>query len=161
MYVQESELFKELEGDMISQVSQIMIEESHEAGTVLFTGSDPAENLYILMDGRVRLLIGDEAHIDYIVRNPGEAFGWSALVDRATYTATAECAEPTTVIRIEKEKLDKILEKNPKSAMLFFKRLAAAVGSRLVHMYDAFLNYQKAESTLSYGSGQVAAGAED
>jgi hypothetical protein len=44
--------------------------------------------------------------------------------------------------------------------MLVYKRLAAAVGERLVNAYRTVLSGQELERSISYGSGQVSAPAE-
>jgi CRP-like cAMP-binding protein len=161
MFLKEADLFMGLSQETMSEISKIMVEESHDKGAVLFSEGDPAQHFYVLMEGRVRLALGKEAAIDYTVSNPGEAFGWSALVDRPSYTAGAECESPTRVIRIGKEELNKILEKQPGSGMMFFKRLAGALGDRLIYAYDAFLSENRPGSAASYGSGQVTGAGED
>ncbi len=161
MFIQEADLFQGLSQEFMTEVAKIMEEHSEEKGAVLFNESDPADHFYVLMEGRVRLVVGTQAEIDYMVTNSGEAFGWSSLVDRDTYTARAECVAPTRIIKIEKEKFDKVLEKHPESGMLVYKRLAAAVGQRLTHMYNVFLADQVSDRPASFGSGQITGTAED
>ena len=81
----------------------------------------------------------------------GEAFGWSSLVDRDTYTASAECLEPTRLIKIDKESLETIFRKDPMSGLIFYKRLAGIIGQRLVHSYNTILAEYKEEGQPSYG----------
>ena len=161
MFIQEAELFKGLSQDFMNELAKIMVEESYGKGTVLFADGDPAGFFYVLAEGRVRLAIGQQAEIEYSISNPGEAFGWSSLVDRPAYTARAECVAPSRLIKIEKEQLGKILAKHPVDGMEFFKRLAAAIGQRLIVMYNAFLESQGAERPVSFGSGQVSQASEE
>jgi CRP-like cAMP-binding protein len=161
MFLKEADLFMGLSQETMNELSKIMVEESHDKGALLFSEGDPAQHFYVLLEGRVRLAIGKEAAIDYTVSNPGEAFGWSALVDRPSYTAGAECESPTKLIKIKKEDIDRILEKQPGSGMIFFKRLAGALGERLIYSYNAFLSEQPPGGSASYGSGQVTDTRED
>lgn len=161
MFLNEADLFTGLSQETMNEISKIMVEESYEKGDLLFSEGDPAEHFYVLKEGRVKLAIGKEAKIDYTVSHPGEAFGWSALVERPSYTTGAECESPTKVIRIEKTQLNKILETYPGSGTVFFKRLAGAIGERLIFSYNAFLSEQRQGGGASYGSGQVTDTSED
>jgi hypothetical protein len=53
--------------------------------------------------------------------------------------------------KVEKEKLLGLLEKDPASGMLFFRRLAAAIGQRLVGTYNTIISGQAEERAPSYG----------
>ena len=74
----------------MNELADIMVEESYGKDTILFKEGDPANFFYVLEEGRVRLSIGEGGHIVYIISDPGGAFGWSSLVERYTYTASAE-----------------------------------------------------------------------
>jgi len=152
MIIQQLELFKDLSPEIMNEISKIMIEESREPGDFVFKAGAPARHFYILVEGRARLYIGTGAEISYTVSIPGEAFGWTGLVDRPAYIATAECATPTKIVKIENESLNKIFAKDTASGMMFFKRLAGAVVQRLIHNYDAFISQGSLkEVTPSYG----------
>lgn len=161
MFLKEADLFTGLSQETMNEIADTMVEESYDKGALLFSEGDPANFFYVLKEGRVRLALGKEAEIDYTVSNPGEAFGWSALVDRPCYTAAAECESPTKLIKIGKDQLNKILEKQPGSGMVFFKRLAGAIGERLIYSYNAFLSEHRRGGDASYGTGQVADTRED
>jgi CRP-like cAMP-binding protein len=161
MFIQESELFKGLDDHIMSEISRIMIEESCKSGQVLYTENDRAENFYLLWDGRIRLSIGTEAEIDYTVSKRGEAFGWSSLVDRDTYTARAECVADSNVYRVPKAKVEELFAKHPEAGMVFYKRLAAAIVQRLIWNYGAFLSEGSLKGVTSEGTRQVAAAGED
>ena len=161
MFIQEAELFKGLDDHIMNEISKIMVEESCKSGDVLYTDKDRADNFYLLWDGRIRLAIGTGAEIDYTVSRRGEAFGWSSLVDRDTYTARAECVAPSKVYRIPKVKIEELFAKHPEAGALFYKRLAAAVVQRLIWSYRAFLSEGSLKGMTSEGTRQVAAAGED
>lgn len=152
MIIQRAELFKDLGPEITNEISKIMIEESYEPGKLIFEAGTPAQFFYILTEGRVRLHIGTKAEISYTVNIPGEAFGWTGLVDRPAYTATAECVLPSKIVKIEKERLARIFEKDTAAGMAFYKRLAGAVVQRLIYNYENFLSAgDLKEVTPSYG----------
>jgi len=155
MFIQQADLFREVDQETMNEISAVMVEQSYDKGAILFAEGDPAGYFFILKEGRVRLAVGKEAEIDYPVSRPGEAFGWSSLVGRDRYTAQAECETACKLIKIEGESLQKIFYKHPESGMIFFKRLAGAIGQRLIHTYNAFLLRQSPQHDVSYGTRQV------
>ena len=106
-----------------------------EKGAVIFREGDKADYFYTLVDGRVGLTIGEPAKEIYIIDKAGEAFGWSSLVDRNYYSASAECFEASDLLRFEKNDLNEFLLKNVDSALIFYKRLAGMLGNRLIQCY--------------------------
>ncbi len=135
MIIEQANLFKDLSGQLVEEVGRCLIEESHPAGAFLFKYGEPADYLYILVEGRVRLSIGDLGHVALVVGNPGDAFGWSSLIDRDNYTASAECILATRVTKIGKRRLAAIFERDPASGLQFYRRLATLIAQRLTDTY--------------------------
>ncbi len=108
---------------------------SHAKGDVLFREKDPALYFYVLLNGRVKLGVGESDQMVYDIRKNGEAFGWSSLIGRDRYSASAECIEPTKLLKTDSEKLKKELEEDPANGIVFFKQLAATLGNRLLESY--------------------------
>jgi CRP-like cAMP-binding protein len=154
MIIQQADLFQDVSAEIMNEISNIMVEEFYNKGSVLFKAGDSATCFYLIVDGTVTLSIGTEGEIDYTANRPGEAFGWTGMVDRATYVATAECSTPCKLVKIEKEKLNQVLGKDPASSAAFFKRLAAAVVQRLIDNYGMFLTGGSLKG-VTFGSGQV------
>lgn len=151
MIIQESEVFKGLSPEVTNEIAENMIEEFYGKGSFIFKDTYLAEHFYILEEGEIRLSVGKRGRITHLISNPGETLGWSSLVGRDTYTASAECLAPSKVIKIEKENLNKVFEKNPASGVLFFKRLAGIIGERLTNSYSALLSAYEGEGPPSYG----------
>ena len=154
MIIQKADLFKDLSPETMNEVSKIMVEESCDKGSAVFRAGNPAKNFYVLVDGTIRLSMGSGAEIDYTVSRPGEAFGWSGMVERPVYMATAECLTPCKLIKIENEKLNTVLKNDPVGGMTFYKCLGGCIVQRLGYNYDAFLSEGSLKGvTASYGSG--------
>lgn len=152
MFIEQADLLKGVGRRFIKKFVKIMVDESHLQGAFLFKEGDSADNFYILEEGSVKLSIGKEGHITHIVSKRGEAFGWSSLVDRDVYTASAECSAPTKVFKIPREEMNRILDNNPVDGLIFFKRLAGIVGERLINSYNSLLLAQASEDHRTYGS---------
>ena len=139
MFLQKSKLFRGMDQEVLKKIDKIMIKESHAEGTILFDRGATANDLYVLIEGSIELSIGDNGHVTYLVKSPGEAFGWSSLVNHHVYTASAVCSSPTELLRIPSEKLNMIFEGNPASGLMFFRRLAEIISKRVAISYNLLL----------------------
>ena len=157
MYLKQKDIFWAMNKEFVKEVMDIAVTESHQQGEWLFHGGDPANAFYILLKGRVKLILGETGHVVYIVSNAGEAFGWSSLIDRGSFSASAECMTPTKLLKIDKDKLKNILEKDTANSFILFKRLAEILGNRLLQSYTIISSTSPNELSLAFGSGQVMA----
>jgi len=155
MYFKQADIFGGMSKDFVAEIMKPATTESHKEGKLLFRAGSPANHFYILIKGHVKLTIGEDRHVVYIVSRPGEAFGWSSLIDRDVYSATAECVNPTNLMKFERQELQKVLENDSKNGLIFFKRLAMILGNRLLQSYDMISSAVQTELTTSFGTGQV------
>jgi CRP/FNR family cyclic AMP-dependent transcriptional regulator len=135
MYIKQSELFLGTSMDFVKKFMDISEMASHNSGDVLFREKDPAKWFYILLNGCVKLSVGKPEQVVYNANRNGEAFGWSSLIGRDIYSASAECVKPTMLLKTSREKLSKVLEEDPANGIIFFKHLAATLGNRLLESY--------------------------
>ena len=155
MYFQQSDLLRGMSKDFVKEFMDLTMKESHRKGYFIFRKGEGAKYFYILIKGRVRISIGETGHMVAAVDRPGETFGWSSLVGRDVYSASAECRESTKVLKIDVEKLQNILEKDPVQGLIFFKHLAATLGNRLIQCYKTISGTSELKASLSFGTGQV------
>ena len=157
MYLKQKDIFWAINKEFVKEVMDIAVTESHQQGEWLFHGGDPANAFYILLKGRVKLILGETGHVVYIVSNAGEAFGWSSLIDRDSFSASAVCMTQTKLLKIDRNKLKNILEKDTANSFILFKRLAEILGNRLLQSYTIISSTSPNELSLAFGSGQVMA----
>jgi CRP-like cAMP-binding protein len=155
MFIEQTDLSQGMSWEFTNEVYDITTRESVKEGEVFFREGDRARYFYVLLEGRVRLSIGEKGEVVHVVDRSGEAFGWSSLVGRDVYSASAECVLPSKLLKIDREKFEKILEKNPADGMNFFKRLAMILGDRLINSYNTFLLGQPSEVQSTHGSSQT------
>ena len=155
MYFAQSDLLRGMSTDFLKEFMEITVKESHKKGYFLFHEGDRARYFYILLNGCVKITIGETGHMVSTADRAGEAFGWSSLVGLDVYSASAVCNESTKLIKIDANKLQKILEKEPSNGLIFFKRLASALGNRLLQSYKMVVNISQPEISTSFGTGQV------
>lgn len=138
MYIQQVDLTRGVGQDFVDGLTAASVKEEHAQGDILFKKGDPADHAFLLLIGRVHLKMGETGHVVHIVSRPGETFGWSSLVDRRTYSASAECVAATTIRKLHRRKLRKLLEIDPANGLIFFQRLAAMLGERLLVSYARY-----------------------
>ena len=155
MYLKQKDIFRAMNKSFVKKIMNVSTTESYEQGDLLFKQGDLANQFYILLKGRIKLTLGEIGRSVYIVSHAGEAFGWSSLIDRETYTASAECMTLVKLLRFDQEKVLKTLEENPANGLVFFKRLADILGNRLLHSYEMLSTAAQTEESLSFGTGQV------
>lgn len=153
MYFQQSDILRGMSKAFVKSFMDLTTKESHKSGYQLFQEGNRANFFYILLRGRVKLTIGEEGHTVYTIDQPGEAFGWSSLVGRPHYSATAECREPTKLLKIQVKKLHQLFDDDPQSGRLFFMRLSATLGNRLLQTYKMISTLPQASISPSYGTG--------
>jgi CRP/FNR family cyclic AMP-dependent transcriptional regulator len=151
MIVKEIEIFKGIAPEVMNQIADICLEENYSKDVVLFNKGEKAENLYILEEGSVHLVIENGGTITYTLNEQGQVFGWSSMVESGQYTASGICATDLKVLKIEKDRLDKIFSQYPDAGLRILKRLAAVISQRLTNAYNDLLSARRQDTTPSYG----------
>jgi CRP-like cAMP-binding protein len=155
MYIQQADLFRGMSRYFLKRVMNVAVRETHQKGDFLFREGDPATHFYILINGHIKLTTSEAGQLVHTINRPGEAFGWSSLVDRGVYSASAECTEKTILQKIDSISFQKILEEDMANGLIFFKRLAGIIGNRLIWSYKMATASSRAQVSPTAGSGQI------
>ena len=135
MYINQSELFRGTSMDFVKKFMDISQMISHAKGDFLFRENDQARYFFILLNGCVKLSIGETGQVVYEACRVGEAFGWSSLIGGNEYSASAECIEATKLLKTDNEKFKRVLDQDTDNGVIFFKQLASTLGHRLLESY--------------------------
>ncbi|MCF6092453.1 Crp/Fnr family transcriptional regulator [Microaerobacter geothermalis] len=123
--------FADLPEEKREVIQQLVVEQKVEKGTIIFSEDDPAEAIYFVIEGKVRLTKStpDGKEIILNIRRPGELFAEVALFakDKATYPATAQMMETGVISFIRNASLEKLVYENPDLAIT----LIQVMGNRL------------------------------
>jgi CRP-like cAMP-binding protein len=155
MYIQQADLFHGMDGDFVKEIMDITTKVTFETGEYLFREGDPADNFYILLKGRVTLRTGEIGQVVHMVSHSGEAFGWSSLAGRSTYSASAMCETPTKLLSASGEQVTRIVENHPEQGLVFYRHLAHALGSRLIQAYQTLSSMSQGGVAPSFGAGNI------
>ena len=157
MYFKQGDIFWGMNKAFIAKIMKLAFTESYAPGDILFRIGDSADHFYILTKGQIKLSLGDDESVVHIVSKAGEAFGWSSLIGREAYSATAECLGATNLLKLNGAKLQDVLEKDSDNGLIFFKRLARILGNRLLQSYQMISSTMQTNTSVSFGTGQVIA----
>ncbi len=103
---------------------------SYQAGAVLYDAGDKADDIYIVVSGKIEHALepGVNARRSLQMLGAGDVFGWAALLN--TYPARlarAVCIEPAEVIRINGDELLRLLESDPDAGDVVMSRFATMI----------------------------------
>jgi len=109
-------VFRNTSDDDLDQIIQNSLPRSLEEGGYFFLQGDPAQYLYVLTAGSVKLLqtnpSGQQVNLRTI--NPWQMFGALGAVRRqATYPASAQALEDSTALAMESSFLHQMMETRP------------------------------------------------
>lgn len=107
--------------------------------TTLFEAGRQADTLYLLIEGGIDLYEISEDEHDPTLRkeffvgeiDPGEVFAISAVIEPYQLTATARVTAPSRLVRIDAERLQSYIQKDPGFGYKFMHQIAKLALARL------------------------------
>jgi CRP-like cAMP-binding protein len=114
--VRQSNLFKDVDPDIFSQVMGASLPRSVEEDGYFFMQGDPATHAYVLVKGRVKMIqiTPNGQQITMRIMTPGQTYGGIALLNpQAGYPATAQAVEDSTALAWDTARLRELVEKDP------------------------------------------------
>jgi CRP-like cAMP-binding protein len=132
--LRKSDVFSGLPDEELMIIAKMAHEETYEPGVQIFNENDAAKHLYIVVEGRVVIMIdiarGRQAVIDTVTR--GGSFGWSALVPPYIFTGTAQAVDRVRLIAVPGDELKGLCKVNCAMCYTIMERLATIVSRRLM-----------------------------
>lgn len=98
----------------------------------IFRQGDKSNRLYMLKKGKalLELEVTDNITVSVSSIKAGQTFGWSSMLDEATYTVNALCSEPCEVLSIREEKLKALLNRDHSMGFIISQRLLVIMKKR-------------------------------
>ena len=87
------------------EISRLFAEEKYQRDDYIFFEGDTPEWLYIVKEGKVKLVKHSDSGKDVILQifAPGDMFGEFALFDRKPYPTSAQAMEASTVLKLSRK----------------------------------------------------------
>ena len=117
----------------LERLGAIAREYEAPARTRLLREGDDTKELSILVDGRIALTehVAGRGSVTLMSAEPGDVFGWTAIIPPFRATATVVSLEPVKVIAVEADALRAELKADCVLAAGVYPRLAEALARRL------------------------------
>jgi CRP/FNR family transcriptional regulator, cyclic AMP receptor protein len=137
----QSELMRGVGSETLERLSILGRRIPASSGQVLFRLGDAAENLYVILRGRVALTLPMEirsAQQDVTVdeKGPGDVLGWSALVPPHRATLSARAIIDSELFLLPSGALGAALREHPAAGLQVMTNLASVIGRRM-HLLQA------------------------
>lgn len=122
-------LFEGLDDSALLAVYRAGRTERRGAGEFFFFQGDPADLVFVLMEGRIKLLqlTADGQQVILRMAVPYMLFGLVGSVKNMTYPVTAEAVEPCRAIAWTQPVLDELIARYPRIAMNAMQLMASHV----------------------------------
>lgn len=118
-FLKETILFQDLEPLELEAIASIARKRQAPKGSILFYGDDPGNACYIVVEGKVKIVVNSGDGREHIlgILGPSDLFGEMSLIDGQPRSATAIAVEETAVLTIQREEFMRILADHPGIAM--------------------------------------------
>jgi CRP/FNR family cyclic AMP-dependent transcriptional regulator len=118
-------LFASLPEEQLRMLTAMVTRKSAPRSTTIMAGGDPTDSLYIVLSGRLKVMMSDSEGKEVIlaILGPGEFFGEMGLIDDEPRSATVVTIEPCELLSISKRDFKKCLAENFDMAMAVMRGL--------------------------------------
>ena len=127
--------------------------ERYKKNQIIYDEREMPENLYCLLEGKVKLFksgIGDRVQILRLYR-PVQYFGYRAFFAREPYVSSAAAIEPTVLGIIPMKIVESLIRQNNDLAMFFIHELSKNLGgadTKIINLTQKHIRGRLAESLL-------------
>ena len=142
-------LFSKMEWDEVKLICERASEKRYYKEEVIFFEDNDAENLYILVEGRVKLTMLSPAGKEKVITilQEGDILGEMSLFDRDKHPISAEVIDEARLVIISFEDLENIIREQPGVAIKIINAMAKK--TRLLTNQIRELVFQDAEGRLA------------
>jgi CRP/FNR family cyclic AMP-dependent transcriptional regulator len=118
-------LFASFPEEQLRLITTLVTRKSTPRSTTIMAGGDPTDHLYIVLSGRLKVMMSDAEGKEVIlsILGPGEFFGEMGLIDDEPRSATVVTIEPCELLSIAKREFKKCLADNFEMAMAVMRGL--------------------------------------
>lgn len=119
-------LFKSLGAAEVANFAQLAREKSYPRGSVILFEDDPGDSLFVVREGRVKVVLVAEDGREVIlgILGVGEHFGELSLIDDQPRSAHVVAMEDSTLLVLRREDFRRRVEQNPAVAWALLMELS-------------------------------------
>jgi GNAT superfamily N-acetyltransferase len=122
-------IFSGLGDEQARWLASSMSVKDYGPGEELFRQGDPADELYVLMDGEVEVRISADAAVGRV--GEGGTVGENAMLADTTHNASVRTRAGTVVAVLTRASLQELATRRPDIAVILYRNLAVGLGEKL------------------------------
>jgi len=128
-YLKQTRLFGELDPEALARLADRAIERTYKKGQLIFYQGDPAEALFIVIEGRIKVVVVNEDGNEMLLvtLEALDVFGEVALIDGEPRSASAETLEQTRVLVLTRATFLEALRESPAMTESLLRSLGAVL----------------------------------
>jgi CRP/FNR family cyclic AMP-dependent transcriptional regulator len=118
-------LFASFSEEPLRMLTTVVTRRSVTRSTIIMAAGDPTDSLYIILSGRLKVMMSDADGKEVIltILGPGEFFGEMGLIDDAPRSASVIAIEPCELLAITRRDFKKCLAENFEMSMAVMRGL--------------------------------------
>jgi CRP-like cAMP-binding protein len=101
------DIFANTPDEILVEIEGLLKESTAPAGATIFTQGEPGDSMYIIVEGQVEALDGDQVFTQMGER---QVFGEMALLDGEPRTATIRTKQATRLLRLDQEPFYELMD---------------------------------------------------
>lgn len=130
------ELFSGMNEDQLGRLAAISQPVDYAAGDIVFAQGEPGNNLYVIRDGQVEVIVGEDPETgrSAIYLGRGQIFGEMALIDYGERSATIRCAsKKASLAVIKREDFEHLCQADTAIGYIAMRNMAMDLSFKLRH----------------------------
>lgn len=122
-------IFNNLPQEELAELIKAADRKKKAKGDILFLQSEPADELFLIKAGRVRLekVFEDGSELTLDIRKDGDFVGENSFSEQGEYPVSAICLEDTLTCGFNREQFEELVLKNPNIGLQVIKNLSDRV----------------------------------
>lgn len=125
-------MFRAIDTDTLKALVGVMKQETYPTGTTLFRQGDVGEEMYIILQGKIRIFLEDHStekmsEVTFRHYETGEIFGEFALLDQETRSASADVVEPADLLILNRSAFMEFMKTHPTVGLRMMRNLAGRI----------------------------------
>lgn len=122
-------IFKNLEPEDVKALSHEALRKRSAAGQALFMQGDPADEMFLIKGGRVKLskVLEDGTELTLDIRKAGDFVGENMFSEEGQYPVSAYCLEDTLTCGFSRTQFEELILQHPKVGLQIIKNLSERI----------------------------------
>ena len=135
-------LLMEMSQSAVRRFNALVRTSKHRRGESIFVLGDPADSIYFLQAGRIKITaLGEDGHeVLHEIVGPGEIFGETSTILGIPRTTSAQTLEPSSLCEMSRKDFDSLLTMYPEMSLQVIKSVGLRLKKSEAHLINVVCN---------------------